>query len=136
MGALPDIRKTIVLNAPIDRVWNAVATSDGLAAWWMPNDFKPALGHEFVLHTGQYGDSPCKVTEFDPPNRLGFDWGKDWHLAFELREVGGKTEVTLIHSGWDSDKVTEFKQPHTTIRGVMEGGWGDLARLRKYIEGA
>ena len=135
MAVLPDIRKTVVLNAPIEKVWSAVATSKGLAAWWMQNDFEPVLGHEFVLHTGQFGDSPCKVTEIDPPHRLCFSWGKDWSLAFELHEQGGKTELTLIHSGWDSEKVTEFNQPHTSIRGFMESGWGDLAKLRSYVEG-
>ena len=135
MSALPDIRKTVVLDAPIEKVWKAVATSQGLAAWWMANDFEPVLGHEFVLHTGQYGDSPCKVTEIDPPNHLRFKWGKDWSLAFELRDQGGKTELTLIHSGWDSESVTEFNQPHTAIRGFMESGWGDLALLRKVVEG-
>lgn len=135
MAALPDIRKTVLLDAPIKKVWNAVSTSEGLAAWWMPNSFAPILGHEFVLHAGAYGDSPCKVIEIDPPNRLCFTWGKDWKLAFELREMGKKTELTLIHSGWDTEKVTEFGQPHPSIRGFMESGWGDLAKLRQYVEG-
>ena len=134
MGALPEIRKTVWLQAPITRAWNAVATSEGLAAWWMPNDFQPVLGHEFVLHTGTYGDSPCRVTELAAPHRLVFKWGKDWQLAFELRELDGKTELTLIHSGWDSEKVTEFGQPHAAIRGFMESGWGDLGSLRTYVE--
>ena len=134
MGALSDIRKTVVLNAPVEKVWKAVATAEGLAAWWVPSTFKPALGHEFVLHMGQFGDSPCRVTEIDPPNRLVFAWGKDWHLAFVLRDLGGKTELTLIHSGWDSDKVTEFNQPHASIRAFMESGWGDLPKLRAYVE--
>jgi uncharacterized protein YndB with AHSA1/START domain len=135
MTPLPDIRKTVLLNAPIQKVWDAVATSKGLEAWWMPNTFEPVLGYEFVLHTGQFGDSPCKVTVVEPPHRLVFTWGKDWSLAFELRESGGQTELTLIHSGWDSDAVTEFGQPHPQIRGFMESGWGDLARLRSTVEG-
>jgi hypothetical protein len=44
-------------------------------------------------------------------------------LTFELREANGKTEFTLIHSGWDSGKKTEFGQPHTLIRGIMDKGW-------------
>lgn len=125
MGSIPEIRKTIVLNAPIEKVWNAIATAEGIAAWWMPNSFEPVLGDEFFLHTGSFGDSPCKVTELDPPSRLGFNWGKDWHLAFALRNLDGEVEFTLTHSGWDSEKVTEFGQPHTVIREVMENGWGD-----------
>ncbi len=135
MTPLPDIRKTVLLNAPIQKVWDAIATSRGLAAWWMPNTFEPFLGHEFVLHAGPYGDSPCKVTALEPPCRLVFSWGKDWSLAFELREVDGQTELTLVHSGWDTEKSTEFGQPHPAIRGFMEQGWGDLGKLRAYLEG-
>ncbi len=123
-GTLPEIRKTVVLNAPIEKVWKAVATSEGIVAWWMPNTFEPILGCEFVLHTGQFGDSPCKVTELDPPNRIGFDWGKDWHLVFELKELEDEsTEFTLIHSGWNAEKVTEFGQPHSVARGILDNGW-------------
>lgn len=134
---IPEIRKTVVLQAPIEKVWKAVSTSEGIAAWWMPNTFEPTVGFEFTLHAGQFGDSPCKVTEIDPPHRVGFNWGKDWHLAFELKELeGGKTEFTLIHSGWDADKVTEFGQPHAVIREVMNGGWEGIVNksLVNYVE--
>lgn len=136
-GTLPEIRKTVILNAPIEKVWKAVATSRGIAAWWMENTFEPVAGHEFVLKSGQFGDSPCKVTEVDPPNKLGFDWGKDWHLELLLVALAdGKTEFTLIHSGWEADKLTEFGQPHPVIRGIMDGGWESLVHkaLVQYVE--
>lgn len=122
--ALPEIRKTVVINAPVEKVWQAVSTSEGIAAWWMQNTLKPEPGCEFVLHAGPYGDSPCKVTELEPMTRLGFDWDKDWHLTFELRALGdNKTEFTLIHSGFDAEKSTAFGQPHTAVREIMNDGW-------------
>ena len=136
-NTLAEIRKTIVLNAPIEKVWKAVATSEGIGGWWMPNTFVPELGQDFVLHAGQFGDSPCKVTELEPPHKVGFDWGKDWHLTMELKELEeGRTEFTLIHSGWDEEKSTEFGQPHTVIREVMDGGWEGIINksLPRYIE--
>ncbi|PYI51939.1 SRPBCC family protein [Paenibacillus flagellatus] len=125
---LPDIRQTITLNAPIRKVWDAVATSEGIAAWFMPNDFRPEPGYEFTLEAGPFGKSPCKVTELDPPRRLSFSWGKDWTLTFELIETGDKTEFTLIHSGWSADQVTEFGEPHTVVRERMEQGWSGIGR--------
>ncbi|WP_102691607.1 SRPBCC family protein [Rummeliibacillus pycnus] len=136
-NTLPEIKKTIVLNASIEKVWNAVATSEGIGAWWMPNTFEPEVGRDFVLHAGQFGDSPCKVTELKPPHKVGFDWGKDWHLTMELKELEeGKTEFTLIHSGWDAEISTEFGQSHTVIREVMVGGWEKIVNisLPNYIE--
>jgi uncharacterized protein YndB with AHSA1/START domain len=134
-NTLPDIRQTLVLNAPVEKVWAAVATSEGIAAWFMPNDFQPVEGHEFHLEAGPFGQSPCKVTVIDPPSRLSFKWGKDWTLTFELVEQGDRTEFTLIHGGWDVDKVTEFGQAHELVRGRMSEGWGGLAKsLRAYVE--
>ncbi|MBN3524208.1 SRPBCC family protein [Paenibacillus apiarius] len=133
---LPDIRQTLVLNAPIQKVWDAVATSEGIAAWFMPNNFQPIEGYEFELNAGPFGMSPCKVTEIDPPNRLSFNWGKDWTLTFELVDLDGKTEFTLIHAGWDADKVTEFGQSHATVRDRMNQGWTGLQQsLAAYVEG-
>ncbi|SEG26997.1 SRPBCC domain-containing protein [Paenibacillus sp. UNC499MF] len=132
---LPDIRQTQLFNAPIQKVWNTVATSEGIAAWFMPNDFQPELGYEFHLEAGPFGKSPCKVTELDPPNRLSFRWGKDWTLTFELADLDGKTEFTLIHGGWDPEKVTEFGQSHAEVRERMSGGWTGLVEaLRKHVE--
>lgn len=126
---LPEIRKTVVINAPIEKVWKAVSTSEGIAAWWMENTFQPILGHEFTLHAGSYGDSRCKVTELEPMSRLGFDWDADWHLTFELRELGdNKTEFTLIHSGFDAEKSTAFGQPHSAVRDIMDGGWEKIVK--------
>jgi uncharacterized protein YndB with AHSA1/START domain len=134
-GRLEDIMYTVVYNAPISKVWSAVATSEGIGAWFMPNDFEPVLGHEFQINAGQFGMSPCKVTQIDPPNSLSFNWGKDWTLTFELKELEGKTEFTVIHAGWDANKVTEFGVPHTPIRDNMEQGWAGLVKkLQVYVE--
>ncbi|GAB6890890.1 hypothetical protein TGS27_0816 [Geobacillus stearothermophilus] len=49
----------------------------------------------------------------------------------------GKTEFTLIHSGWDADKATEFGQPHTVVRKIMDDGWENIVnqKLPTYLEG-
>lgn len=134
-NTLPDIKQTLVFNAPIQKVWNAVATSEGIAAWFMPNNFKPEAGYEFHLEAGPFGKSPCKVTDITPPNRLSISWGRDWSLTFELTDLDGKTEFTLIHSGWDIDKVTEFGQPHSVVRETMANGWaGIVKKLGAYVE--
>ncbi|MNI81008.1 hypothetical protein D3C73_1375860 [compost metagenome] len=72
-----------------------------------------------------------------PPNRLAFQWGKDWLLTFVLEENSeGKTAFTLIHSGWREGEVTEFGQSHAEVRERMAGGWtGILAKLVQVAEG-
>lgn len=134
-GSLPDIRRTLLLNAPIEKVWEAVATSEGIAAWFMPNNFESKEGFEFVIQAGPFGASPCKVIEVNRPYRLSFKWGKDWTLSFELVEVGGQTEFTLIHGGWNAEEVTEFGEAHSIVHPRMDHGWGGLVqKLASYVE--
>lgn len=133
---LPDIRRTVTLNAPIEKAWAAVSTAEGMAAWFMPSNMQAVVGNEFLLEAGPFGQSPCKVTEVKEPNRLSFRWAKDWLVTFELHELeGGKTELTLTHSGWSAEQVTEFGQPHSVVRDRMDGGWiGILDKLAKLLE--
>ncbi|WP_227874314.1 SRPBCC family protein [Tumebacillus algifaecis] len=135
-GTLPAIRHTLQLNAPIQKVWDAVATSEGIASWFMPNDFQPVLGNEFVLEA-PYGKTPCKVTEFEPPTRLAFTWTEEWLVTFELEELeDGKTEFTLTHAGWEEGKILLSGQESSKVRGQMDHGWREavLPRLAQYVE--
>jgi uncharacterized protein YndB with AHSA1/START domain len=137
MTTLQEIRKTVTLNASIEKVWKAVATSEGISKWWMQNTFEPIQGKDFILHTGHFGDTPCKITNINEPNSLSFDWGSDWHITFELKSLEeGKTQFTLIHSGWDAAKITEIGQPHTVVRNIMDNGWECIVKenLPKSIE--
>lgn len=137
METLQDIKQTVLLNAPIEKVWKTVSTSEGIEAWFMPNDFKAELGYEFHIQS-PFGPSPCKVTELDEPNRLSFKWDTDgWFVSFLLKDLGGKTEFTLIHGGWkQSDELVEKAQAESAvIRERMSHGWtGILAKLGKVVE--
>lgn len=137
-SALPDIVKHAVFQAPIHKVWEAVATAEGMSAWFMPNDLKAEEGYEFHILAGPFGKSPCKVTQVEPPYRLSFKWGKDWTLTFELKEAdGGQTEFTLTHSGWDQETATEFNESHTVVRERMNGGWtGIVEKLGHHLKGS
>ncbi|SNT09797.1 Uncharacterized conserved protein YndB, AHSA1/START domain [Bacillus sp. OK838] len=136
---LQDIKKTVILEAPIQKVWDTVSTAEGIASWFMPNDFQPKVGHEFHVQS-PFGPSPCKVTELNAPHRLSFSWDTDgWFISFILKELDGKTEFTLIHGGW-KEPETILPKPNeksSVIRERMDHGWEQLvhAKLKKVVEG-
>lgn len=134
---LQDIKQTVVIEAPIQKVWEQVSTADGIAAWFMPNDFLAEVGHEFHLRS-PFGPSPCKVTELDPPNRLSFTWDTEgWFVSFILKELEEKTEFTLIHGGWKQrdELMNKANEKASVIYGRMSGGWvGILGNLRRTVE--
>lgn len=138
METLQDIKQTAVFNAPIQKVWDKVSTSEGMAAWFMPNDFKPVVGHEFHIQS-PFGPSPCKVVEVDEPNKLSFLWDTDgWVVTFLLKEMGDQTEFTLIHGGWKHpDAISEkAREKNSVIRDRMGNGWVMIVneRLKKAVE--
>ncbi|MCT4475805.1 SRPBCC domain-containing protein [Peribacillus frigoritolerans] len=138
-NTLQDIKKTIILEAPIQKVWDTVSTAESIASWFMPNDFQPKVGHEFHMQS-PFGPSPCKVMELDAPYRLSFSWDTDgWFISFILKELDGKTEFTLIHGGW-KEPETILPKPNeksSVIRDRMNHGWEQIVnqKLKKVVEG-
>ncbi|WP_413466011.1 SRPBCC family protein [Metabacillus litoralis] len=139
METLQDIKQTVVFEAPIQIVWDTVSTSEGIESWFMPNDFEPKVGHAFHIQS-PFGPSPCKVLEVDEPNKISFSWDTDgWIVSFLLKDLGEKTEFTLIHGGW---KAPDFVLPKaneksSVIREKMDNGWVGIVNeaLRKVVEG-
>ena len=130
-----EVRKNILINASIEKVWGYVATSEGIGAWFMPNDMEPIEGKEFIIQAGPWGNSACKVKEVNPPNRLSFEWGEEWLITFELEDKDGQTQLTLIHAGWNEESQTEFGESHTDVRTRMSGGWDGLViKLKNVVE--
>ncbi|MFT8320712.1 MAG: SRPBCC domain-containing protein [Bacillus sp. (in: firmicutes)] len=139
MDTLQDIKQTVVFEASIQKVWDTVSTSDGIASWFMPNDFEPTVGHEFHVQS-PFGPSPCKVLEVNEPNKLSFSWDTDgWIVSFLLKELGDKTEFTLIHGGWKTPDtvLSKANEKSSVIRERMDHGWVSIVneRLLKVIEG-
>lgn len=139
MAALQDIKQIVVFDAPIQKVWDSVSTSEGMSSWFMPNDFKAEEGHEFHIQS-PFGPSPCKVLAINEPNKLSFSWDTDgWVVTFLLKEQGDQTEFTLIHSGWkDEDAIVgKAGEKSSIIRDRMNGGWVGIVheRLKKVVEG-
>ncbi|KFN01560.1 SRPBCC domain-containing protein [Bacillus clarus] len=136
---LNDIKQTVIFNAPIQKVWNTVSTAEGIASWFMPNDFERKEGHEFHVQS-PFGPSPCKVLEIDEPNRLSFSWDTDgWIVSFILKDLGDKTEFTLIHGGWKhpDEILPKANAKSSIIRERMNGGWVAIVneKLKKVVEG-
>jgi uncharacterized protein YndB with AHSA1/START domain len=133
-----DINQSVLIQAPIQKVWERVSTAEGIAAWFMPNDFQPVEGHEFHIQS-PFGPSPCKVLKIDEPNTLSFSWDTEgWVVSFLLKEVEGVTEFTVIHGGWKQADETVGKagENAAVIRERMNGGWEKIAaRLKQVVEG-
>lgn len=100
-----ECRREAVLPASPEEVWDAVATTDGNAAWLFPNPVNP--------------DGP-PTTAWDPPRHLAIRMEQgDWFNALEYTIEGrddGTTVLRYVHSGIfvdDWDTQYDAVQQHT-----------------------
>jgi uncharacterized protein YndB with AHSA1/START domain len=102
------------LDAPPETVWRALTEPALLAAWLLPNDIRPEVGHRFTLQAppGDGGDIRCEVEAADPPRLLRFTWRSDDRAhdsagrplestvtVVLARIASGGTHLRLVHSG-------------------------------------
>lgn len=121
-----DVKKTATYRHPIDRVWQALTDREALAAWLMPNDFAPVLGHEFTYRTeprpGFDGIVHCKITELDPPRRLAYTWRGgplNTVLTFTLESIPDGTRVHVEHTGFEGLRAV-------MVSAILDAGWSKM----------
>jgi uncharacterized protein YndB with AHSA1/START domain len=104
------IRKSVFIKAPIEQVFTALSTKNGLSKWFTTDSemlFEPRVGGKVRFH--EYGvEISGEVLVFDPPERLSFSWNQippgypePTVVNFELVSEGEGTRVHVVHSGFD-----------------------------------
>jgi len=103
------IQHEIVVPGTPEQVWNAIATGQGITAWFVPTKVEERVGGAFELDFGPgMGTSTGEVTVWEPTARfvhLGTG-GSGNQLAYEWQveaRGGGTCLVRLVTSGFLSD---------------------------------
>jgi uncharacterized protein YndB with AHSA1/START domain len=103
---MPDIKIKVVIKAAPQKVYDAVTTQEGLAAWWCKQAIaKPEMGFVNVFTFGQFRNE-MEVIELTPYKKV--EWKciqsiEEWigtHVSFDLEEKDGNTILRFAHSGW------------------------------------
>lgn len=118
------------IAAPPEKVWTAISTPEGIAAWWVPGNIEATVGHEFLLEMPGWGNAACKVLEVEQPWLLVYTF-TDWTLRWSLVPEANGTRLFLEHGGFDLDN-----QQHRFAFDTMGPGWRDevLPRLANVLE--
>ncbi|MET0135121.1 MAG: SRPBCC domain-containing protein [Kibdelosporangium sp.] len=134
-----DIHTDAFLPHPPERVWRALTDPALLAAWLMPNDFLPRVGHRFTFRTapapGFDGVVRCEVLDLRPLELLRISWaggpGVDTTVTWRLVAEGRGTRLFLRHEGFDE---TDPRQQ--AVWRLLDGGWrSHLARRLESLLG-
>jgi uncharacterized protein YndB with AHSA1/START domain len=142
------IEKSIVLRAPLARVWKALTDHQQFGQWFgvkMNGAFTPgARVKGQVLHKG-YEHCPFEITiEKMEAERL-FSWR--WHpnatdpkadysaepttlVVFELKEVAEGTLLTVVESGFEGIPLARRAEAYRS----NDGGWAaQVKAIEKYV---
>jgi len=127
------------LNAPIERVWQALTDVDQMRQWYFDlKEFKPEVGFEFefiVEHNGMKYHHLCRITEAVQPRTIAYTWrykGEpgDSLVTFQLFPEGNKTRLRLTHTGLET-----FPDTPAFARQNFEAGWTGIAtELEEFLE--
>ncbi|MEU0482358.1 SRPBCC domain-containing protein [Streptosporangium sp. NPDC006013] len=140
--AIPDrIERTLDLAHPIEKVWAALTTTDGLGGWLGDkaeiDDLRPG-GQIRVCWGGTW--SVLRIETIEPPRRLCFTWPLEGlppgdprrtHVEIALHPVGDGTRLSLTETGFAQlpDELAAAYQ------GNVEGWREELAKLVRHLDG-
>jgi uncharacterized protein YndB with AHSA1/START domain len=128
------IKRSIWINAPRERVWQAISVPEQIAAWFAPGmTFKTENNIVSILMEGKYIDVAL-IEVNEPPRQFTTRGLPDKVIAttYLLEEENGGTRFTVIETGLEAlpeaDRATHLEQD--------SAGWElALANLNAYIEG-
>lgn len=115
-----EIRLSVVIDAPRERVFQALTDPDALAVWFsLPTSKRPVverriggtfdLGWEYDVNGKRVKAGTSKILDLVENERLVTDW-LDWRgdvsrppqrIAWLLENVDGKTRLTFVHDGFE-----------------------------------
>ncbi len=123
---MPDILHRISIDAPVKRVHDLIASTEGIARWWSgrPLSGEHAVGSSFSVY---FGDSERAAAVMqvlaDSPEEVewlvtaGPDSWLDTHISFVLRPAKhGGTTLLFTHAGWQ--QASEFMSGCSTNWGA------------------
>jgi uncharacterized protein YndB with AHSA1/START domain len=100
-----------------EEVWDAIATGQGITAWWIPAKVEEHAGGKLELDFGPgFGTAIGQVTAWQPPHRFAYTapGGSGSSSAYEWlveAHAGGTCLVRLVNSGFltEEDWKAEYE---------------------------
>lgn len=136
-----DILHRVGIKAPLDKVYQALATPEGIAAWWTTEtkgDSKAGgiITTRFFADGRELGGFDMKILELHPNTRVIWqvvEGPSEWigtKIRFELKREDDFTVVLFRHEGWK--EPVEFMHHCSTkwatyllsMKSLLEGGKG------------
>jgi uncharacterized protein YndB with AHSA1/START domain len=143
MGFPDRIERTVEIAHPPARVWAALTTAEGLAAWFGEQaaiDLHPG-GSAHMTWTSGYR-AEMRIERIEEPRVFGYTWHifglpeddpRRTYVEFTLEPLGSGTRLTVVESGF----AQLPDDAHGTAFDGNTSGWAsELGELAAYLDAA
>jgi uncharacterized protein YndB with AHSA1/START domain len=143
--SFPDrIERTVELAHPPARVWAALTTAEGLAAWFGNEaaiDLRPGGSAQMRWKEEGY-TADMQVQRVEEPTVFGYTWHvyglpeddpRRTYVEFTLEPVGAGTRLTVVESGFAQLPEDVYRKAYA---GNTEGWARELSDLINYLDAA
>ena len=143
MGFPDRIERTVDLAHPPAKVWTALTTAEGLAAWFGNEagiDLRPGGAAQMTWTEGHVAN--MRIERVEEPRVFGFTWHiyglpeddpRRTYVEFTLEPVGAGTRLTVVESGFAQLPDDAYDKAYG---GNTEGWASELGELVEYLDAA
>jgi uncharacterized protein YndB with AHSA1/START domain len=132
------IERTILIAAPIERVWDIVTTPEHMGRWFGDAGAERD-GDVIKMRWEKHGEAELRVVHSEPPTAFAYRWDAnvagigDTLVEFSLATEGDRTRITVVESGWTDLRTSAEEQAR--LREGNNGGWEqELGHLERYAQ--
>ena len=135
------VRRTIRIEAPIDRVWSAVTDPAHISRWFGRVVLEGTSG---TISWPDRAPIPLRVEAFEEPTMVSYRWCNDdatgtapatmdeahsTVFTFTLEPITGGTQLTVVETGFETTS-----DPLSNLRDHQDGWNGELDKLVALLE--
>lgn len=142
MGFPDRIERTVEITQPPAKVWAALTTAEGLAAWFGDEatiDLRP--GGRAWMRWSEGFTAEMRVERVEEPTVFGFTWDiyglpddpRRTYVEFILEPLGTGTRLSVVESGFAQLPEAAYRKAYD---GNMEGWAKELGELVDYLDAA
>lgn len=142
--AFPDrIERTLQLNHPPERVWQALTTAEGLGTWFGNKaEVDLRVGGQATLAWDSGDTATLTIERVEPPRVFGYSWPvsglpegdpRRTYVEFTLEPTSAGTTLTMVETGFGQlPDAGAHKQAYS---GNTDGWTHELGELVAYLDG-
>ncbi|MCL3859405.1 SRPBCC domain-containing protein [Actinotalea sp. K2] len=140
----PQIETEILIDAPVEKVWQVVTQADHLGTWFADDgaEIDLRVGGTLTLRWREHGTYRARIDVVEPNRCFAFRWttspdteiapGNHTRVELTLTPQGDGTRLSVVESGFDTLARSEADQLAARQENV-EGWAHELGELRDHL---